>query len=332
MHEKLMTPALLKPAYFSYIWGGTLLRDKLNKPIPAADIGEAWELSAHPKGQSVVVTGPAAGMTLGDYAALPGFYGKAPFARFPLLIKLLGATSNLSVQVHPSDANCRPGEAGKAEAWYVIDCEPGAELIYDINCTREKFAQAVAGGRMAEKLRRLKVKPGDVLDIPAGMVHALTAGIVIYEVQQNSDTTYRLYDWDRVDAVTGKPRELHIEAALRVIEPRGGQGAVAGRVSREAGAVRTVYIANPYYTLEKIALDGSFTDAWFDSFASYTCISGTGAVRKNGGECFAFELGDTFVSPAAAGPVELAGKAVLLKSHVPPRDAYEKWLKNLPSK
>ncbi len=331
MQELYHVPAKLEPVYFSYIWGGTLLRESLGKPIPSDDIGESWEVSAHPKGQSVLATGPAAGMPLGQYAAHPNFQGKAPFERFPLLIKLLGAQSNLSVQVHPSDANCRPGEAGKAEAWYVIDCQPGAELIYDIEGTKEEFAAAVAGGRMAERLRRLAVRPGDVLDIPAGMVHALIAGIVIYEVQQNSDTTYRLYDWDRVDAVTGKPRELHVEAALRVIEPKGGKGPVAGRVSREDGGVRTVYISNPYYTLEKIELTGAFTDAWFDSFATYTVLDGEGVVRKAGQECFAFGRGDSFVSPAAAGPVELLGRATILKSHVPPREDYDRWLAALPA-
>ncbi len=311
-------PVKLKPAYFSYIWGGTLLRNCLGKDIPADDTGESWEVSAHPRGQSVIDGGPANGMPLGQYAVGQDFYGDTPMERFPLLIKLLGAKAHLSVQVHPSDSNCRPGEAGKAEAWVVLACEPGAQIIYDIDCSREEFAQAVADGRMAEHLRRLEVHPGDVLDIPAGMVHALTAGVVVFEVQQNSDTTYRLYDWDRVDAATGKPRELHIDVALRVIEPKPGIGAVTGRAVNEAGGVRTVYIHNPQYTLERLDVHGELTDAWPRSFAAYTVIAGSGAVKRAGNKCFEVKLGDSFVNPAAAGALTLSGELTVLKSHVPP--------------
>lgn len=320
MRDIYREPARLKPCYFPYIWGGTLLRDTLNKDIPSDDIGESWEVSAHPKGQSIIASGPASGMTLGDYASDPKFYGCMNAAKFPLLVKFLGAKDNLSVQVHPGDDNCRPGESGKAEAWYVIACPEGAELIYDINCTREEFAAAVAFGGLEGKLRRVAVHPGDVLDIPAGMVHALTAGIVIYEVQQNSDTTYRLYDWGRVDAKTGKPRELHIEAALSVIQPGGGTGPVIGKAFEEKGGMRTAYIRNPRFTLEKIEVRGDFMDKWFDSFAAYSVIGGGGAVMKDGRKCFDVSLGDSFVSPAAAGPVRLRGEMTVLKAHVPPNN------------
>jgi mannose-6-phosphate isomerase len=310
-------PALLTPSYFPYIWGGTLLRDHLGKDIPTDDIGESWEVSAHPRGQSTVASGPARGMAFGDWAQGEEFYGDARFDKFPLLIKFLGARDNLSVQVHPGDDNCRPGEAGKAEAWVVLACEPGAELIYDIRGTAEEFAQAVAEGRMAEALRRIRVAPGDVLDIPAGMVHALMAGVVVYEVQQNSDTTYRLYDWGRVDAKTGQPRELHIEVALRVIRP--GSGPKSGGCSFWIGdGFQKFRLAhNPRFTLERLTLTGSHTDDGHSGFAAYSVIAGEGAVLKDGRECFRVNLGDSFVSPAAAGPVELDGNMTLLKSYVP---------------
>jgi mannose-6-phosphate isomerase len=319
-------PAKLKPCYFPYIWGGNLLKEHLNKDIPTNDIGESWEVSAHLKGQSIIASGPASGMLFGDYAAGEAFYGNQPEMSFPLLIKFLGAEDSLSVQVHPGDDNCRPGEAGKAEAWYVVACKPGSELIYDINCSVAEFAAAVADGRMSEKLRYLAVNPGDVLNIPAGMVHALMAGIVVYEVQQNSDTTYRLYDWGRVDAKTGNPRELHIDAALHVIKPGGSAGITAGETMEETGGTRTVYINNPRFTLEKIQVSGDFTDLWFDSFAAYTVIAGEGRVLKDGRSCFDVSLGDSFISPAAAGKAQLQGHMTLLKSHVPPQDAYIKWL------
>jgi len=311
-------PVRLKPAYFPYIWGGALLRDCLNKDIPSDVTGESWEVSAHPKGQSIVASGPSAGTPFGEYAQGPDFYGDAPADKFPLLIKFLGATQNLSVQVHPSDGNCRPGESGKAEAWYVIACPPGAELIYDINYSKEEFARAVASGDIETGLRRLAVHPGDVLDIPAGMVHALTAGVVVYEVQQNSDTTYRIYDWGRVDAKTGNPRELHIEAALDVIQPGGGREPIQGEPHEEKGGTRTVYIRNPRFTLEKIEVHGDFTDKWHNRFAAYSVIGGSGAVMKGGAKCFDVALGDSFVSPAAAGAVRITGNLTVLKAHVHP--------------
>jgi mannose-6-phosphate isomerase len=319
-------PAKLKPKFFSYIWGGKLLKEYLNKDIPSDDIGESWEVSAHPKGQSVIVSGPASGMALGEYVSGEGFYGCMPAEKFPLLIKLLGAEDNLSVQVHPGDSNCRPGEAGKAEAWYVLACKPDAELIYDINCSTEEFAAAVAEGKLSEKLRHVAVRPDVVLDIPDGMVHALTAGIVVYEVQQNSETTYRLYDWGRVEAATGKPRELHIDAALAVIKPGEGTGSAEPHIQLGSDFCKQVLVNNAHFALEKIDLHGNYKDDWFNNFAAYTVIEGTGSVLKGGETLFTVALGDSFISPAAAGAVELAGNMTLLKSHVPPRDAYREWL------
>ena len=310
-------PAKLSPKFMPYIWGGTLLRDCLNKDIPSDDIGESWEVSAHPKGQSTIATGPAKGMAFAEYAQGAEFYGSRTTGKFPLLIKLLGATDNLSVQVHPGDHNCRPGEAGKAEAWYVLACRPGAELIYGISGTAGEFAQAVKSGDMAGRLRRVAVRPGDVLDIPAGMVHALMAGVVVYEVQQNSDTTYRLYDWGRVDAVTGKPRELHVEAALSVIQEHRGMNPATGASIQENGAVRTVCVTNRRFALEKLDITGRFTDPSHGSFAAYTVITGSGTVMKDGQPCFPLSLGESFVNPAAAGPVTIEGNITLLKSYVP---------------
>ncbi len=309
-------PVKLVPKYLSYIWGGTLLRDSLGKNIPSDDTGESWEVSAHSKGQSLIATGPDAGMPLEQYAQGGSFYGAAQYNEFPLLIKLLGASANLSAQVHPGDDNCRPGESGKAEAWVVLTCPEGAELIYGIEGTVEEFTAAVRTGAIESKLHRLAVKPGDVLDIPAGMVHALTAGIVAYEVQQNSDTTYRLYDWGRVDAATGAPRELHIDEALRVVRAYPGFGPVSGTVTVENNCIRTRYINNPHFKLEKLEISSPFVDHGHHGFAAYTAIDGSGSVWKDGAKCFDVALGDTFVSPAAAGAVELDGRMAMLKSYV----------------
>lgn len=310
-------PVKLKPAFAPYIWGGTLLRDVLGKDIPTDDIGESWEVSAHPRAQSTIASEPAAGIAFSDYAAGRDFYGCELPGKFPLLVKFLGPKDNLSVQVHPGDDDSNPGESGKAEAWYVIDCPVGSELIYGIDGPKEEFAHAVAEGRAESVLHRLPVRPGSVLDIPAGMVHALTAGVVVYEVQQNSDTTYRLYDWGRVDKATGMPRALHIADALRVIRSGGGRGPVAGVIREEKNATRTAYIRNARFALEKLEFRGGFTDAFAGGFAAYSVIRGGGAVMKGGSVCFEVSLGDSFVSPAAAGPVRLEGDMAVLKTYVP---------------
>jgi len=179
--------------------------------------------------------------------------------RFPASDKVFGRKGKSPpFRCIPPTTTTRPGESGKAEAWFIVSCPQGAELIYDINCTKQEFASAVISGKIEDKLRRLAVHPGDVLDIPPGTVHALTAGIVIYEVQQNADTTYRLYDWDRVD-----PKNWQITAArhcgrMRVIKHY-GRGTLTGSVYNEIGGARTIYIPQSAFHFGEIEINGDFT-------------------------------------------------------------------------
>ena len=217
-----MIPFLIKPAIKDYIWGGTRLRDEFGKESDTERLAESWELSCHPDGESLVASGESEGM------ALSGFVNEHPEAvgkffhsgdTFPVLVKLIDARDDLSVQVHPDDeyALRTEGQLGKTEMWYVMDCEPGAELVYGFSSeiSREEFRAAIEENTLMDKVNRVPVKKGDVFFITPGTLHAIGRGILIAEIQQNSNVTYRVYDYGRTGA-DGKPRELHIEKALDV--------------------------------------------------------------------------------------------------------------------
>lgn len=217
-------PLLFTPVFKERVWGGRSLQ-AWYPHLPAGPVGEAWVLSGHPSGLTPVANGSLAGQTLPELTAafgarLLGERGAAgKTAPFPLLFKLLDAREDLSVQVHPRDdyPGLPPGELGKTEMWVVLQADPGARAVYGLapGTTPESFRQAVLSGRTMRALRQIEVLPGDVLSVPAGTVHALGAGLVVAEVQQSSDTVYRVYDYDR-PGLDGNPRELHIEHALAV--------------------------------------------------------------------------------------------------------------------
>ncbi len=316
----------LKPAFFSHLWGGTLLRDYFGKPT-GDSTGESWEVSAQGKGESRIEGGPYDGLLLSEYARRLGvdFWGEQPEPdRFPLLIKLIGAKEKLSVQVHPSDANCAPGESGKAEAWVVLQAPPQAQLVFGTRCGREAFRTALEEGRISDTLRYLPVKAGDVLNIEAGRLHAITEGMIIYEIQQNSDTTYRFYDWDRVDAATGQPRELHVDRAMAVTDFDGANAApVQGMTVSIDGQLHTFYICNDLFALEKIVVSGRLADARLGCFATYTLVEGYGMVEGR-----PVRPGDTLLTPAA-GQLLFEGEGVLLKGWAPGRARLAAYLKSL---
>lgn len=317
-------PRLLQAAFFSHIWGGTLLREQLGKDIPDEHTGEAWEVSALAEGQCGVVMDAGKTMPFAEYAAGPDFYGARVWESFPLLIKFIGAAQPLSVQVHPSDAAALPGEAGKTEAWYIIHAQPGARLVYGIDCSAAEFADMVTEGRTRDCLHWVDVRPGDVLYVRPGQIHAIGEGIVLYEVQQSSNTTFRVYDWDRVDPATGRGRQLHVRRALEVSDPSLPNEVAPGFAVAQENAVKTVYLHNCFFTLERLEIRGDYHDDSFGGFALYSVIDGMGMV---GGDApFMVSKGQSFVVPAAAGPLHFCGIATLLKSHLPDDAAYQSWL------
>lgn len=213
----------LKPAFKDYIWGGTRLRDEYGKDCDYDKVAESWELSCHKDGASVVDGGEFDGLTLAQYIEKEGKSVLGTncerFENFPILIKLIDAKDNLSVQVHPDNEYAMrvEGEYGKTEMWYVVDCDEGATLLYGFKkeISKDEFAQRIADNTLLEVTNAVPVKKGDVFFIQSGTLHAIGKGILIAEIQQNSNTTYRIYDYGRVGK-DGKPRELHVEKAKDV--------------------------------------------------------------------------------------------------------------------
>jgi mannose-6-phosphate isomerase len=224
-------PLTFEPVLKRYLWGGRRLETLLNKRLgDGSDYAESWEIADHDHGQSVVANGPLAGTTLHELVATRGneLLGKhAPQPRFPLLFKFLDCQRDLSVQVHPNDAaaaRLTPPDLGKTEAWVILDAQPGSRIYAGLKhgCDRAVLEAAVRQGTTAECLHSFEARPGECLFIPAGVVHALGAGLLGAEIQQASDTTFRLYDWGRVGP-DGAPRQLHVNEALDAIDYSAGE-------------------------------------------------------------------------------------------------------------
>ncbi len=314
----------LRPAFQDYLWGGTRLRDVYHKPCDLDRVAESWELSTHPAGESVLEGGDYDGVTLSAYLHATGDRAQGEncrrFDRFPVLIKLIDAKQALSIQVHPSDeyALRAEGELGKTEMWYVMDADPGAYLYFGVNrpLTKAEFAQKIADNTVLEVLNRVEVHPGDVFFIESGTIHAIGAGILICEIQQNSNCTYRVYDYDRRDA-NGNPRELHVQKALDVakLTPGGPEQTARERFSAGDGTFEKLGGCD-YFTAYRCRVNGQTT--WTvdeSSFAALTVLSGTGTVQGAENQA-AFAPGDTLFVPAGAGQVVIAGNCELVITRV----------------
>ncbi|PYI82927.1 MAG: mannose-6-phosphate isomerase [Verrucomicrobia bacterium] len=221
----LTTPLVFEPIFQERIWGGRRLETAFGKKLPAEKrIGESWEIVDRPEAQSIVARGPLKGKTLHHLWTQHRdeiFEGLSDAPRFPLLLKLIDAQEKLSQQVHPPEKiAAKLGSEPKTEFWYVAAAEPGAELFlgFGESTTRDQFEKVLREGSAAEHIHKIRVKAGDAVFLPAGRFHGIGAGNLLVEIQQNSDTTYRVFDWNRVDPATGKPRQLHIEQALQSID------------------------------------------------------------------------------------------------------------------
>ena len=304
----------LIPACKDYIWGGQRLKTDFGIQSGLNPLSEAWVLSCHPDGPSVLADGPDRGMTLRAWLDKAGkeALGTAceAFEDFPMLIKLIDAKKDLSIQVHPSDAYAleHEGQYGKTEMWVVLDAEPGASLYYgfDREVSLEEFSSRVSDGTLTEVLRKVPVKPGDVFFIPSGTLHAIGAGLVIAEIQQNSNVTYRVFDYGRLGA-DGKPRALHVEKALAVTDRR---PAPALDFGDHLGDCR-------YFTTDghqgdfRGNCDGTSFHAllFTDGQGSLTCGGETREVRK--GQCWFL--------PAGSGEYRVTGGVQTLDAYLTPQ-------------
>ncbi len=324
----MLYPLKFRPVYKDYLWGGRNL-ERLGRRLPEGIIAESWEVSAHPDGLSVISNGEYAGETLPDFlgrlgrAAIGTALPEAYAAQFPLLIKLIDANQKLSVQVHPDDhyARSHEGGYGKNEMWYIIAARPESSIIYDVRpgVDRASFSRAVREHRIGDCLQTVPVSAGDAFNIPAGMVHGLGAGIILAEIQQSSNLTYRLYDYDRVD-VAGKQRPLHIDKALDVIDfDAAGQTPKiqSQRQSLGQAGAKELLVANQYFGVELYDLAGELAESTAGKrFFTYTFISGTGEIRYHGGALPIGPAESVFI-PAGLGDYVVAGQLKYLKAYVP---------------
>lgn len=289
-------PLTFAPVYKSYAWGGRKLAHVVGRDIPVGKVAESWEVSAHPSGETAVLDGSLAGRSLAD---LQSEYGEALVGRrnrdalsrerFPLLIKLLDANEWLSVQVHPDDGYAlrHDNDLGKTEMWVVLQADDHAELILGLGQATDpdRLRQAVVDNRLESLLHRLPARAGDVFFVPAGTVHALGPGLLLVEIQQSSNTTYRLYDWGR-DSCGAQPRPLHVEQALEVLDPEAIRlGPVDPRVSDEDGRVVETLASCPYFETQRLSLAAGKSYAGVcdgETFELWCALSGSCELHARG--------------------------------------------------
>ncbi len=321
----MLYPLKFKPLFKERIWGGTALASTMGKRLPADKlIGESWELSGVEGDISVVSNGKLRGNNLQELIEV--YMGELVGDRiyekfgleFPLLIKLIDAQDVLSIQVHPDDqlAAKRHNSYGKTEMWYVVDNKPGASLYVGFkgDVTREQYLKAVAEGTLPSLLNRYEVKKGDAYFIPAGTIHAIGKGLLIAEIQQTSDITYRVDDWGRVDK-NGKPRQLHTELAVDAIDFASHANLNVTRTPKRNEAV-TIEQCN-YFTTNLLEIKGEVEREYvtLDSFVIYMCLEG-GAEVLCGEHHETLAKGETMLIPAEADSVTLQGEAQLLEIYI----------------
>jgi mannose-6-phosphate isomerase len=309
-------PLKFQDIFLDKIWGGDAMRLYLEKGVsPGAKIGESWELSEHRSGESLVKEGSFKGQSLSQVVrqhpeAILGKSIAHRFGKIPLLVKFIDAQDRLSIQVHPDDAYAQVHEKdfGKTEAWVVVHACPGAKIICGLKrpLTQDEIERAIAKNSLETMLNEFEVKAGDCIFVPAGTVHAIGAGVLIYEIQEVSDVTYRLYDWGRLGD-DGKPRGLHVETALKVMHYADTEDhrTIPVRI-KSKGYEREFLTGCSYFVLEKYYITGEAPRNPPDRFEILTAISGQGTVVCERGE-YPVQCGETVLLPAEAGAYRIRG-------------------------
>lgn len=313
-----MEPLFFEPVLQERIWGGTRLTS-FGYDIPSNKTGECWAFSAHPNGPSIVKNGPFKGLSLADlWKEHRELFGNLPGDTFPLLTKILDANDDLSVQVHPNDEYAKKnenGELGKTECWYIIDCDEEAELIFGHNAqSKEELTRMIDEGDWDNLLRFVNIKKGDFFYVPSGTVHALCKGTLVLETQQNSDTTYRLYDYNRKDA-EGNVRELHLEKSKDVITVPFKNEDLEFVTEQIGEATVTHFVTSEYFTVDKYEIHGQASFEQLYPFLLCSVIDGEGKIVLNDEE-YVVEKGAHFLLPYNSGEYTLIGDMELIVSHV----------------
>lgn len=318
-------PMLLRPSGKDYLWGGNRLNDEFEKQIDLSPLAETWECSTHPDGPSYIVGGEFDGKKLAQVLAWhPEYLGQRHRGEttLPILIKFIDAKKNLSVQVHPTDEYAKEhehGQLGKTEMWYVLDAGKDAFLIYGLNqdCTREKIYGAILDGTVMKYLRKVPVHKDDLFFIKAGTIHAIGAGALVAEIQENSNLTYRLYDYDRVDK-NGKKRDLHIDKALEVADLKSSEEPRQPlRVLKyQKGMALELLTRCRYFEVYRMLVNTErrqkvYYQADEVAFRVLLCVDGCGMITFEG-ETMNFYKGDCIFVPADSVTMTIHGKAQFL--------------------
>ena len=320
-------PFLLHPAAKDYLWGGTRLNDDFSKNIPSASLAETWECSTHPDGVSIAASGEWIGMPLTEILRVhPEYLGEHAHGatELPLLVKLIDAKEKLSVQVHPDDDFARAhenGQDGKTEMWYVLDADPGARIAYGLHHSvgRDAFLNAIEAGTVEKYLQMVPVRKNDLFFIPPGTVHAIGAGCLIAEIQQNSNLTYRLYDYGRTDR-DGNKRPLHLEKALAVanLEAMPDPRQPLRLLRYSGGSASELLCRCRYFQVERVLVNTEErrSEALFhaspDSFEIFLFLNGCGMMFC-GDSTLQFFKGDCVFVPAGSEDIQLHARTEFLR-------------------
>jgi len=307
-----------------YLWGGTKLKTEYHQQSSAQKLAESWELSCHEDGLSVIAEGESAGLTLKEYIDRTGrgVLGTDcdKFEQFPILVKLIDAKDRLSVQVHPNNEYALKNEGGygKTEMWYVVESEPDASLYYGFEkqISKEEFEQRIQNNTLLEVLHKAEVHPGDVFFIESGTLHAIGAGILVAEIQQSSNSTYRIYDYGRIGA-DGKPRELHIAKALDVTKLEPSPARPLNKAEAFDGYSRTLLASCEYFTVYEMELTTKAEmNADSTSFHSILCLDGEAALWNGEKQLTSIEKGGSVFVPAGMGKYTIKGDCKILFTRV----------------
>ena len=308
-----MEPIFLKPVFKQMIWGGSRLRE-FGYEIPGDDTGECWAISAHPNGDGTVCSGTYEGKKLSElWAEHRELFGNVEGDRYPLLIKLIDAKADLSIQVHPNDEYAgknENGSLGKTECWYIVDCDEGAQIVIGHHAkNHEEVEDMIRNKRWDEFIRVIPIHKGDFFQINPGTVHAIKGGTLILETQQNSDITYRVYDYDRLS--NGKPRELHVEKSIDVITAPFEPYEVSSTMQTGEGYELQTLIECPVYTVNKVQIHGEASFTQDKPFLNVSVLEGEGSI-----DGYAIKKGDHFILPAGYGEYKLSGELLMITSNI----------------
>jgi len=325
-HNDEFYPLMFSPVLKEMIWGGTLLSEKFGRVAASSFLGESWDISCHENGESHVINGAFKGNALKKLVArypleILGTNFES-YNDFPLLIKLIHSNDDLSVQVHPDDDYARKHENqlfGKTEMWYILDAEPDAELVYGFShdVDKERFVTCLQHNNFDRCFNKIKVKSGDSIYIPAGTIHAIGKGIVLCEIQQNSDLTYRVFDWNRLDK-DGKPRKLHIEQALDVVNFNLDmkKGLLSGLTMDILGGQKTFLVIGKYFSIEKLTIKSLIHESTqLKSFHTLTVVKGEGELIAREVSTHV-KIGDSILIPAILDKYQIQGNCEVIKSYV----------------